>query len=173
VHLRAPVALTHSVAHPCSDGPAGPADVSVPSRHTSNVSSSSQVPKLEKAKLKKQKREKNSTLIQEISGYWEQLRQTSTGKEKKVELVGKILDACGDRLGDVAASHTASRIIQSCVKHGNVGQRERVQEAVLGSGRGVVELSKNPYSRFVVSKLIMTAGKGQLAGTWWACDVVR
>ena len=143
-----------------------------PARHAPNVSSSSQVPKLEKAKLKKQKREKNSTLIQEITGYWEQLRQTSTAKEKKVELVGKILDACGDRLGDVAASHTASRIIQSCVKHGNAGQRERVQEAVLGSGRGVVELSKNPYSRFVVSKLIMTAGKGRLGGTWCGCDLV-
>jgi hypothetical protein len=146
---------------PRSDGPVGPADA--------NVSSSSQVPKLEKAKLKRQKREKNSTLVQEITGHWEQLRQTSTAKEKKVELVGKILDACGDRLGDVAASHTASRIIQSCVKHGDAGQRERVQEAVLGSGRGVVELSKNPYSRFVVSKLIMTASKGQLGGAWLDC----
>ena len=150
--------LTRPLSMHLSDGPAG--DSGLP------ASSGPSLQKLEKSKLKKQKREKNSTLIQEITGHWEVLRQTNTAKDKKVEMVGKILDACGDRLGDVAASHTASRIIQSCVKYGNVAQRKQVQDAVLGSARGVVELSKNPYSRFVVSKLIMTAGKEQLGGTY-------
>jgi pumilio family protein 6 len=128
--------------------------------------------KVVKKQERNAKRQKNQTLIQEIAVHWEVLRQGNTPKDKKKELVGKILDACGDRVGDVAASHTASRIIQSCVKYGDAGQRLRVQRAVLGSGRGAVELAKNPYSRFVVSKLIMTAPKDQLGGTWMVLCIV-
>jgi hypothetical protein len=129
--------------------------------------------KVIKKQEKKAKREKNLNLIQEVSGYWEVLRQGNTPKDKKRELVGKILDACGDRVADVAASHTASRIIQSCVKHGDASQRLVVQKAILGGGRGVVELAKNPYSRFVVSKLISTAPKDQLGGTLLVTSRIR
>lgn len=113
------------------------------------------------AKERKAKRQKNFDIIQEATKLWETLRQSTTAKAKKVELVGSILEICGDRVGDLAASHTASRIIQSCVKHGNGNHRVCVQEQVLPK---IVELAKNPYGRFIVSKLIATAPKDQLPG---------
>lgn len=113
------------------------------------------------AKERKAKRQKNFDIIQEATKLWETLRQTTTVKEKKVELVGEILKICGDRVGDLAASHTASRIIQSCVKHGNGDHRMVVQNQVVPR---IVELAKNPYGRFIVSKLISTASKDQLPG---------
>lgn len=113
------------------------------------------------AKERKAKRQKNFDCIQESTKLWETLRQTTTKKEKKMELVGDILKICGDRVGDLAASHTASRIIQSCVKHGNGDHRMCVQKQVLPK---IIELAKNPYGRFIVSKLISTAPKDQLPG---------
>ena len=113
------------------------------------------------AKERKAKRQKNFDIIQEATKLWETLRQTTTAKEKRVELVGDILKICGDRVGDLAASHTASRIIQSCVKHGNGDDRLAVQHQVMPK---IVELAKNPYGRFIVSKLISTAPKDQLPG---------
>lgn len=110
---------------------------------------------------RKAKRQKNADVIQQSTKLWEMLRQSTTPKEKKLELVSSILDVCGDRVGDLAASHTASRIIQSCVKHGSAEHRRQIQDQVLPK---IVELSKNPYGRFIVSKLIVTAPKDQLPG---------
>jgi pumilio family protein 6 len=100
-------------------------------------------------------------VIQEATALWEKLRQSGTPKDAKAELVSKILALCEDRVADLAASHTASRIIQSCVKHGTEDDRITIQKQLLPR---MVELSKNPYARFIMSKLIVTAPKSQLPG---------
>ncbi len=110
---------------------------------------------------RKAKRQKNFHVIQETTALWEKLRQSSTPKDAKAELVSKILKLCGDRVADLSASHTASRIIQSCVKHGTEEDRIVIQKQLLPR---MVELSKNPYARFIMSKLIVTAPKSQLPG---------
>jgi pumilio family protein 6 len=114
------------------------------------------------AKERKAKRQKNFNLIQEATKLWESLRQSNTPKEKKQQLVSQILEICDDRVADLAGSHTASRIIQSCVKHGSPEHRLIIQNQLLPK---IIELSKNPYGRFIVSKLIVTAPKDQTPGT--------
>ena len=113
------------------------------------------------AKERKSKRQKNFHVIQEATALWEKLRQSRTPKQTKQELVPKILELCGDRIPELAVSHTASRIIQSCVKYGSEEDRMVVHKHMV---EGIVEISKSPYGRFVVSKLISTAQKEQLAG---------
>ena len=123
---------------------------------------------MEKSKLKKQKREKNASLISSITTHWETLRQTSTPRAEKEGLVNTILDLCGERIGDVVGSSKGARVMQSCVKYGSVEARARVWCGVVGRGvNGAVELSKNPYGRFVMSKLVMSGGKEALDGTWY------
>lgn len=113
------------------------------------------------AKERRAKRQKNFHLIQEATSLWEVLRQTATPPEKKKELVGKIVEVCGERVPELAMSHTAARIIQACVKHGTDEDRARLQKLCLPK---IIELSKSPYGRFVVSKLINKCPKGDLIG---------
>ena len=162
------------------------------SRGDSKAVDDSASAKLAKSQLKKQKREKNSSLLASITSHWETLRQTAKSrpggkggeasenenenekeKEKEKErtdekavLVDRILDLCGDRVGDLVGSSKGARVVQSCVKYGGVGARGRVWAGVVGRRGGVVEASKNPYGRFVVSKLVMVAGKDVLEGTF-------
>lgn len=148
------------------------------SRGDSKAVDDSASAKLAKSQLKKQKREKNSSLLASITSHWETLRQTaksrpggkggeaSENENEKAVLVDRILDLCGDRVGDLVGSSKGARVVQSCVKYGGVGARGRVWAGVVGRRGGVVEASKNPYGRFVVSKLVMVAGKDVLEGTF-------
>lgn len=59
--------------------------------------------------------------------------------------------------------HTASRVIQFCIKHGGETERKAVMEEVRAN---IVELSKSKYGHFLVRKLINTAKKDEVPGEW-------
>lgn len=92
---------------------------------------------------------------------WEQLRRRDVPADKRAELVTSILKLSKGRIADLTGSHTASRVVQSCLKYGNKQNRATILSEVEPK---MVELSKSPYGRFVVSKLITTASKEELAG---------
>ena len=119
-------------------------------------------------KERRAKRQKNFHVIQEATALWEVLRQGTTPKDKKRELVPQIIQLCGDRVAELASSHTASRIIQSCVKYGNANDQAAIQKQLMPK---IVELSKSPYARFVVSKLIAQASKESLTGIYFIWNV--
>lgn len=98
---------------------------------------------------------------QETVSLWEQLRRRDVPADKRAELVTSILKLSKGRIADLTGSHTASRVVQSCLKYGNKQNRATILSEVEPK---MVELSKSPYGRFVVSKLITTASKEELAG---------
>ena len=65
------------------------------------------------------------------------------------------------RVADLAMSHTASRVIQACAKHGN----ETDLKALLAEAAPrVVDLAKSSYGHFLLCKLISAATKAQFPG---------
>jgi pumilio family protein 6 len=69
-------------------------------------------------KARKARRNKNFDLIQEVTGLWEEARRHDVGADKRSKLVSAILGKVQGRIAELAGSHSASRIIQTCAKHG-------------------------------------------------------
>lgn len=111
---------------------------------------------------KKSRTKKNFNLIQEVTETWEILRRHDTTAARRSELVSDILDKIKGRIADLAGSHTASRVVQACVKHGAADEHQTIFKEI---SPHIVPLSKSPYGRFVVSKLITVASKDQIPST--------
>ena len=73
----------------------------------------------EVANAHKAKRNRNFTLIQEVVPQWELLRRHDTQPARRAQLVTAILKKVNGRVADLAGSHTASRVVQACVKYGS------------------------------------------------------
>lgn len=142
--------------------------------HAKRVKSDSKVPaasapskpltskeRKEALRERKSKVKKNFDLILAATSQWEELRRHDVAPERRSELVTSILGKTKGRLAELAASHTASRIVQACAKHGSTKEREVIFQELKPS---LQLLAKSPYGRFVVTKLISTASKKQIKG---------
>ncbi len=67
------------------------------------------------------------------------------------------------KLLELSSHHTASRVIQFCVKCGGDEERRVVMEEVKAN---IVELSRSKYGHFLVRKLISAAKKDEVPGEW-------
>ena len=65
------------------------------------------------------------------------------------------------RVAELALNHKASRILQSCAKHGTPENRADMLVEILPQ---FLELSKSCYASFLLRKLVSTASKAQLQG---------
>ncbi len=57
-------------------------------------------------------------LLQGTVQLWEELRRHDLSAQKRSQLVRSVLERFKGRLAELAGSHTASRVIQACVKFG-------------------------------------------------------
>lgn len=92
---------------------------------------------------------------------WETLRRHDTPAARRSEIASQILKKIDGRVAELANSHSSSRVVQAVVKHGTAAEREKVLKQLEPT---LVTLSKSPYGRFVVSKLIDLASKDDLEG---------
>ncbi|GLI58570.1 hypothetical protein VaNZ11_000192 [Volvox africanus] len=110
---------------------------------------------------KKLLHKKNWNVIQDSVNLWEELRPKETPDAERKKLVSDILKKIKGKLLELSNHHTASRVIQFCVKYGGDKERRMVMDEVRAN---VVELSKSKYGHFLVRKLINTAKKDEVAG---------
>ncbi|EFJ45371.1 pumilio family protein [Volvox carteri f. nagariensis] len=110
---------------------------------------------------KKLQHKKNWNVIQDSVYLWEKLRPKDTSDIERRELVSNILKKVKGKLLELSNHHTASRVIQFCVKYGGDVERRTVMDEVRAN---VVELSKSKYGHFLVRKLINTAKKDEVPG---------
>lgn len=110
---------------------------------------------------RKSRRQKNFDLIQEGIVGWEALRRHDTPAARRTELVQSLLRKLDGRLAELAASPTASRVVQALIKYGSETDRANILKQLEPQ---LLELAKNAYARFVLSKLINVATKDQLQG---------
>jgi len=107
----------------------------------------------------KQKRRPDTyPLIKGLLAWWEKLRLNKTSEAEKLELVGMILTKSKGRIAELAGLHSASRVIQSCLKHGNKEQRKQVIAELKPK---LLELAQNQYGHFLVKK-VLSYDKGEL-----------
>ncbi|KAL3157064.1 hypothetical protein ABBQ38_001311 [Trebouxia sp. C0009 RCD-2024] len=114
-------------------------------------------PKTSKPKTGK----RNAALIQDITVKWETIRHPNTTTAQRLHIVNEIMEQVQGRVVDLAMSHTASRVIQACAKHGNDAHR---QALLAEAAPRVVDLAKSSYGHFLLSKLVTVAPKSQIAG---------
>ncbi|RKP07356.1 armadillo-type protein [Thamnocephalis sphaerospora] len=89
--------------------------------------------------------------VHQLKKYWEKLRRRDQSKEKQSELVGETIELMGDDFAEFIFKHDASRIVQSCLKHGTAAQRIKIAEGLKGH---FVELAKSKYGQFIVIKIL-------------------
>lgn len=70
-----------------------------------------------------------------------------------VQVHGKVLE--------LAQNHTASRIIQFCIKYGSAEQKAAIMAEVRAS---IVELAKSKHGHYLVQKLVTAAKKEDITG---------
>lgn len=68
--------------------------------------------------MRKARRNKNYNLIQEVVLLWEEARRHDATPEKRSKLITAIMGKVQGRMAELAGSHAASRVIQTCAKHG-------------------------------------------------------
>ncbi|PRW61613.1 pumilio-like protein 24 [Chlorella sorokiniana] len=112
-------------------------------------------------RARKARKHKNFNLIQEVVLLWEEARRQDITAEKRSKLVSAIMGKIQGRIAELAGSHSASRVIQTCAKHGTPAERATILKELEPK---LLELSKSPYGHFVVTKLVSLAPKEQLPG---------
>jgi len=115
----------------------------------------------ELSRERKSRTNKNFNLIQEVVGMWETLRRHDTPASRRSEIASQIFTKIDGRVAELANSHSSSRVVQAVVKHGTAAERKKVLKQLEPT---LLTLSKSPYGRFVVSKLIDLAPKDDLEG---------
>ncbi|QDZ19105.1 Pumilio-like protein [Chloropicon primus] len=100
----------------------------------------------------KQKRRPNTyPLIKGLLAWWEKLRSKKTSEKERLELVGMILKKSEGRLAELASLHSASRVVQSCLKFGN---EEHKQQVISELKPKLLDLAQNQYGHFLVKKIL-------------------
>ncbi|KAJ3087344.1 hypothetical protein HK102_011301 [Quaeritorhiza haematococci] len=106
----------------------------------------------QKALLKERRAQKpHAAMIDKAKKIWEELRLKKLKSDRRAELMAKMLELIKSQVCDIIFKHDASRIIQTCLKYGNASQRDIIATELKGR---YVELAKNHYGRFIVSKLL-------------------
>jgi hypothetical protein len=92
--------------------------------------------------------------------------ETSSSQQQHTQLPPLWLLCCVQVVGNVmglANHHSASRVIQWCLKEGSDADKAKLTTEVRAN---IVPLSKSKYGRFVVQKLINVAPKEEVPGGW-------
>ncbi|KAL0034219.1 hypothetical protein WJX77_003906 [Trebouxia sp. C0004] len=108
--------------------------------------------------VKQKGTKRNAALIQDITVKWEKLRHPDTTAAHRTDIVHEILNQVQGRVADLAMSHTASRVIQACAKHGNEADRKAL---LAEAAPRVVDIAKSSYGHFLLCKLVSAATKAQ------------
>jgi len=157
-HIKSPTSIHHvlPLSPPITSPTPPPTTSPIPPLTTNRKEKKEQI--IQQKTLKN----KNYTLIQEVTTLWEELRRHDISKEKRTSLVSKILTKTKGRIPDLAGSRKAARVIQCCIKYGTANDRKVVLNELQPK---LLDLAKSPFGHFVVSKLILTAAsKKDLSG---------
>ncbi|XP_064949655.1 pumilio homolog 24-like isoform X1 [Musa acuminata AAA Group] len=113
----------------------------------------------EMAETRKKKRKPNYNLEKELASLWEKMRCYNVGKQARSELVSEALRKMNGKFVEIAGSHVAARVLQTCVKYCTQEERDAVFEALRPH---LLALSRKKYAVHLVKKLLDHASKKQL-----------
>ncbi|KAF9352865.1 pumilio domain member 6 [Mortierella sp. AD094] len=93
----------------------------------------------------------NADLIYPAKKLWEKLRLKELPKAERQAVMNDMMNLITGKVQDIIFKHDMSRIIQSCLKHGNEAQRNVIAGELVGH---YLTLSKSMYGRFIVVKIL-------------------
>ncbi|KAF9112363.1 pumilio domain member 6 [Mortierella sp. AM989] len=93
----------------------------------------------------------NAELIYPAKKLWEKLRLKELPKAERQAVMKDMMTLITGKVQDIIFKHDMSRIIQSCLKHGNEAQRNVIAGELVGH---YLTLSKSMYGRFIVVKIL-------------------
>ena len=93
----------------------------------------------------------NFQLVENLKPIWNKVRDGSTAKNVRTELVERLVKQMKGKVLQVALRHDASRVVQCIFQFGSVQQRKSTLDEL---AQKVVEISKTPYGHFCVLKAI-------------------
>ncbi|KAF9103757.1 pumilio domain member 6 [Mortierella sp. GBA35] len=131
------------------DAPASHGDQTVPQKN--------KIPTKEANAQKKALRDErrshkpNAELIYPAKKLWEKLRLKELPKAERQEVMKDMMTLITGKVQEIIFKHDMSRIIQSCLKHGNEAQRNVIAGELVGH---YLTLSKSMYGRFIVVKIL-------------------
>ncbi|MED6265906.1 hypothetical protein CHARACLAT_030233, partial [Characodon lateralis] len=125
---------------------------------------------LKKNRLQKKKELKNSRqqmerkemfdIIRQCKGVWGNLRRKKCDEEQKKKLMKELHGLIRGKMKQMAFAHDSVRVLQCFIQFGNQKQRWEVFEELKD---GVLAMSKSPYGKHVVKKLLMYGNKELVA----------
>lgn len=98
-------------------------------------------------------------VIKDLMLIYEQLRKKKTSKEDKHKLIEKVLNLTVDKKNQVVFKHDTVRVLEHCVKFGDVKQRERLFD--LFKDNTIDLVTTEGYSKFLVKKFMEYGTKEQ------------
>ncbi|KAF9947509.1 pumilio domain member 6 [Mortierella alpina] len=93
----------------------------------------------------------NAELIYPAKKLWEKLRLKELPKAERQQVMKEMMALITGKVQDIIFKHDMSRIIQSCLKHGNEAQRNVIAGELVGH---YLTLAKSMYGRFIVVKIL-------------------
>jgi len=104
-------------------------------------------------KNRKIKENPNYETEMSIKKMWAILRnaENAEDREKNVDQIFERVKKDGKSLSDFAFAHDTTRVLQSCLQHGNAGQRRFIYDSLKEK---VPEMAQSKYAKNVVIKLI-------------------
>ncbi|KAK3814555.1 MAG: armadillo-type protein [Linnemannia elongata] len=93
----------------------------------------------------------NAELIYPAKKLWERLRLKELPKPERQQVMKEMMELITGKVQEIIFKHDMSRIIQSCLKHGNEAQRNVIAGELVGH---YLTLSKSMYGRFIVVKIL-------------------
>ncbi|KAJ7298340.1 hypothetical protein O6H91_10G098900 [Diphasiastrum complanatum] len=115
--------------------------------------------KKELAEARKKKCKPNYDLAKESVRLWEKMRQRNLEHEERSSLASQTLKKMQGKLLEMAVSHVASRVLQSCIKYCKKAEREAVFDELRPQ---LIALARNTYACHLAQRLFDHASKEQL-----------
>lgn len=125
---------------------------------------------LKKNRLQRKKELKNNRqqaerkemfeIIRQCKGVWGNLRQKKCDDEQRKKLMKELHNLIRGKMKQMAYAHDSVRVLQCFIQFGNEKQRWEVFEELKAN---ILSMSKSPYGKHVVKKLLMYGNKELVA----------
>ncbi|KAL7645394.1 UNVERIFIED_CONTAM: hypothetical protein RMT77_003780 [Armadillidium vulgare] len=120
--------------------------------------------KLEKKELKAKRKQKSAggnevyVISLKAKKIWEEVRREDCKKERKVELCKELYELIKEKVKSLVYAHDTVRVIETLFSAGGEDVRAKLFEELK---ENILDLCKNKYSRFFVSKILKQGTKQQ------------
>ncbi|KAJ2158662.1 Pumilio y domain member 6 [Coemansia sp. RSA 552] len=102
---------------------------------------------------REQRTERQGELKTAARKMWEEMRRQDISASQRATKVDEMLGLLGGQLAAVGLKHDMSRMVQSCLKHGNSQQREAIGRELEKSGAWK-DLARSTYGRHILGAVL-------------------